>query len=87
MYEISMIRKAQKFYDKASNELVVQLNDCIEKLSQNPYKGSDIKKLKGNYLGYWRYRIGNYRVVYSIDERNKNITIFLIAHRKDAYRE
>jgi len=87
MYEISMTRKAQKFYDKASNELVVQLNDCIENLSQSPYKGSDIKKLKGKYSGYWRYRIGSYRVIYLIDEGNKNITIFLIAHRKEAYRE
>ncbi|CAN1208570.1 Plasmid stabilization system [Tumidithrix helvetica PCC 7403] len=81
-----MTRKAQKFYDKAENELVLQLNECFDNLSQNPYQGSDIKKLKGNFLGYWRYRIGDYRVVYLVDEKSKNITIFLIAHRKDVYR-
>ena len=86
MYEISMTRKAQKFYEKASDELAVQIDDCIDNLSQNPYKASDIKKLKGNYLGYWRYRIGNYRVIYLVEEEKKNITIFLIAHRKEAYR-
>ena len=86
MYEILMTRKAQKFYEKASDELVVQLDDCLDNLSQNPYKASDIKKLKGNYLGYWRYRIGNYRVIYLVEEEKKNITIFLIAHRKEAYR-
>ncbi|WP_425213569.1 type II toxin-antitoxin system RelE family toxin [Tumidithrix helvetica] len=86
MYEILMTRKAQKFYDKAENELVLQLNECFDNLSQNPYQGSDIKKLKGNFLGYWRYRIGDYRVVYLVDEKSKNITIFLIAHRKDVYR-
>ena len=48
-----MTRKAQKFYEKASDELAVQIDDCIDNLSQNPYKGADIKKLKGNYLGYW----------------------------------
>ena len=86
MYEVSMTRKAQKFYEKASDELAVQIDDCIDNLSQNPYKGADIKKLKGNYLGYWRYRIGNYRVIYLIEEEKKNIAIFLIAHRKEAYR-
>jgi mRNA interferase RelE/StbE len=86
MYEISMTRKAQKFYEKASDDLVVKLDDCIDNLSQNPYNGSDVKKLKGNYLGYWRYRIGNYRVIYLVEEEKKNITIFLIAHRKEAYR-
>ena len=86
MYEISMTRKAQKFYEKASDELAVQIDDCIDNLSQNPYKGADIKKLQGNYFGYWRYRIGNYRVIYYVEEEKKNITIFLIAHRKEAYR-
>ena len=86
MYEVSMTRKAQKFYEKASDELAVQIDDCLDNLSQNPYKASDIKKLKGNYLGYWRYRIGNYRVIYLVEEEKKNITIFLIAHRKEAYR-
>jgi len=86
MYEVSMTRKAQKFYEKASDELAVQIDDCIDSLSQNPYKGADIKKLKGNYFGYWRYRIGNYRVIYYVEEEKKNIAIFLIAHRKEAYR-
>lgn len=71
-----MTRKAQKFYEKASDELAVQIDDCIDNLSQNPYKGADIKKLKGNYFGYWRYRIGNYRVIYYVEEEKKNITIF-----------
>ena len=41
MYEISITRKAQKFYEKASDELAVQIDDCIDNLSRNPYKGAD----------------------------------------------
>lgn len=86
MYEIMPTRKAQKFYAKAAPSLVSELNQCFDNLSQNPYQGSNIKKLKGELLGYWRYRIGDYRVVYQVDEKSKNITILLIAHRKDVYR-
>ncbi len=35
---------------------------------------------------YYRLRIGDYRVIYSIDDRAKVIKILSIAHRKDVYR-
>ena len=54
MYEILLTRKAQKCYDKAAAELISELNQCFDNLSQSPYQGSDIKKLKGNFFGYWR---------------------------------
>jgi len=54
-------------------------------LRRNPYFGSNIKRLKGNLSGYYRYRIGDYRLFYKID--NEKIIIFVIdiAHRKNAY--
>ena len=86
MYEILLSRKAEKFYGKANDELVVKLHKCFDNLSQDPYKGSDIKKLKGDLADSWRYRIGDYRVVYKVDEANKNITVSVIAHRREVYR-
>ena len=59
MYEISMTRKAQKFYEKASDELINELQQCFDDLSENPFKGANIKKLKGDLSASWRYRIGN----------------------------
>ena len=46
MYEIMPTRKAQKFYAKAAPSLVSELNQCFDNLSQYPYQGSNIKKLK-----------------------------------------
>ena len=43
------------------------------------------KPLKGEFQGYWRYRWGNYRVIYKISEREILILILRIAHRKDIY--
>lgn len=55
----------------------------IEALRQNPFpKG--VKKLRGR-PGY-RIRVGVYRVLYSLDQEQKIITILSAQHRKDAYR-
>jgi len=43
------------------------------------------KPLKGEFQGYWRYRWGNYRVIYKISEREILILILRISNRKDVY--
>ena len=46
---------------------------------------SNIKALKGEFSGYYRYRVGDYRVIYEIDDNSKLVTILLIAHRSRVY--
>ncbi|AFG36568.1 addiction module toxin, RelE/StbE family [Spirochaeta africana DSM 8902] len=55
-------------------------------LRTNPFFGPNIKKLKGEYKDVYRYRIGNYRFFYTIDEDTVIVFIIDIAARKDAYR-
>ncbi|MBI2831379.1 MAG: type II toxin-antitoxin system RelE/ParE family toxin [Chloroflexi bacterium] len=55
-------------------------------LRNNPFFGANIKRLKGELNSVFRYRIGNYRVFYTINSEKKLIFILDIAHRKDAYR-
>ena len=54
-------------------------------LRKNPYFGNNIKKLKGELSGMYRYRIGKYRLFYEID--NDKVIVFIadIEDRKDAY--
>ena len=54
----------------------------IEQLT-NP-SNLNIKRLE-NSLNY-RLRVGDYRIIYSINSRTKEITILSVAHRKEAYR-
>ena len=54
-------------------------------LRRNPYFGPNIKRLKGNLAGIYRYRIGAYRLFYEIDDAKILIYIIDIADRKDAY--
>jgi mRNA interferase RelE/StbE len=43
------------------------------------------KPLKGEFQGYWRYRWGDYRVIYKISQREVLILVLRISHRKAVY--
>jgi mRNA interferase RelE/StbE len=43
------------------------------------------KALKGEWLGYYRCRIGDYRAIYSIDHAQKIVMVHFIGHRKEIY--
>ena len=85
MFEISLSNNATKFYQQADEKLSTNLNNAFDELSLNPYFGNNIKKLKGKLFGLYRYRLGNYRIVYSVEETIKVIAVIWIGKRKDAY--
>jgi len=62
------------------------LLDVYPILKNNPYYGVNIKKLKGDYKEIYRFRIGDYRIFYKIDENESIIFIINIENRKDAYK-
>ncbi|MCK5096198.1 MAG: type II toxin-antitoxin system RelE/ParE family toxin [Candidatus Pacebacteria bacterium] len=60
---------------------------AIEKNTKiNPTKNA--KALKGIFQGLFRYRVGNYRIVFECDENGVVyiVTILCIKHRKDIYK-
>ena len=62
------------------------LNDVYPILRGNPYYGGNIKKLKGDYKEIYRFRIGNYRLFYKVDESDLLVFILTIENRQDAYK-
>jgi len=54
-------------------------------LKENPFFGKNIKKLLNYYPETSRYRIGNYRFFYEIDEKNKIIFMVAADNRKNVY--
>jgi mRNA interferase RelE/StbE len=53
-------------------------------LSLNPKKLGE--PLTGNFAGYYRYRMGDYRVIYEIDGKAIIIYVLHVGHRKHVYR-
>ncbi len=68
----------RKLYLKIENFVYPQLR-------ANPFFGPNIKKLKGEFERYYRFRIGNYRLFYTIDKQKVIVFILEIANRKDAH--
>ncbi len=85
MFEIVLSKQSEKFYLSATDKLVSKINLAFDELSINPFYGNNIKKLKGKLDGLYRYRITDYRIVYSISDEIKIISIIWIGKRKDAY--
>ena len=51
-----------------------------------PFHGANIRKLRGYAARVWRYRIGSYRIFYTVDKDDGVVSLVTIEHRKDAYR-
>jgi mRNA interferase RelE/StbE len=55
-------------------------------LRSNPYFGKNIKKLKNYSPDTWRYRIGDYRFFYEIDDKEHIVFMLTAESRKDSYK-
>ncbi len=63
----------------------IRILDELETYPINKRPGVDIRKLKG-HPDVFRVRIGDYRVLYSVDDENHIVRITMIVHQKKAYR-
>lgn len=80
---ISFVKSAEKELLHLNKNLGQRIFQKIGLLKNDPY-GQNSQKLEGG-KGY-RIRIGDYRVIYTIDAKNQIILVIKIAHRRDVYR-
>lgn len=81
-YEILILRRAQKELARIPREEYERVRDAIRALSLDP-RPPGCLKLTGREG--WRIRVGNYRVIYEIDDDQRVVTILHIGHRRDVY--
>ncbi len=82
-YAIEIKPSARRELEKLSDRLIARLIPKLEGLAANP-RPSGCKKLRG-YKDLWRIRVGDYRVVYAIDDARKHLSITRVAHRQEVY--
>ena len=86
MYDVFLTHDARRFYENADPVLARKLNRCFRYLRNDPCKHPNIKRLKGPLTGQFRYRVGDWRVIYRVDEREQAVVVLLIVRRSEAYR-
>jgi mRNA interferase RelE/StbE len=84
-YSVSFVRSARKELEQLPDHIADRILAKIVTLAGNPRLGGVIK-LQGQ-KNLWRMRVGDYRVVYSIDDFTKTIDVSVIRHRRDVYRD
>lgn len=82
-YIVRLKRSAEKELKNLPTRTHDKVINILLSLKENPFPRNS-KKLRGRE-GY-RIRIGDYRILYLIDESNKNIEVISVAHRKEVYR-
>jgi mRNA interferase RelE/StbE len=85
MYEVILSPAASTFYAAADRPLASKLRRCFQRLEISPRNAGNIKRLTGHWSGYWRYRIGDWRVIYRIEDSTERISVVVIAHRREVY--
>ena len=80
IYKIAFEKAAQKFLEKQDKAQRLRLYKAIYRLPE----GTGIKKMQGYDL--YRLRVGNYRILYRIDDVVRIITIENIDNRGDVYK-
>lgn len=84
-YSITFARSARKELDRLPPDLAERVLTRIEALSENP-RPAGVTKLRGQ-KNLWRLRVGDYRVVYAIDDAAKGVDVSIIRHRREVYRD
>jgi mRNA interferase RelE/StbE len=82
-YSLEIKQSAQKELDALDDALFNRIDRKILVLAENP-RPAGCKKLKG-YKDQWRVRVGDWRVVYIIDDTAKLVSVTRIAHRREVY--
>jgi mRNA interferase RelE/StbE len=82
-YEITFAASAKRELRDLTPDIIARILPKIRDLADQP-RPPGCKKLHGS-RDRWRIRIGNYRVIYAINDAAKVIDVTRIAHRREVY--
>ena len=85
MFEVILSPEAQEFFLAADKPLARKLARCFHNLEQEPTLSNNVKRLSGALSGRLRYRVGDWRVLYRVDEVARRVLVLSIAHRREVY--
>jgi len=86
-FQIAQTKEFEKRIKKLDPKIYIKIKNIVyPQLKKNPFYGANIKKLKGELEGVYRYRLGNYRLFYIVDNEKVILIITTISHRQNAYK-
>lgn len=81
MYRIVIKRSAERDLRRLPRPLFLRINQAILALANDP-RPTGTRKLKGALEG-WRLRVGDFRILFQVDDSVRVVTIVRVQHRRD----
>ncbi len=82
-YELLLQPRARKEFLVLPPDIVKKIAQALHTLEQEPRSPQSIKLSGG---GGYRLRVGDYRILYEIDDVTKRVIVYRVKHRREAYR-
>lgn len=85
-FQIAETKNFETIKEKIDKKIYSKIvNNVYPQLKSNPFFGANIKKLKGRFDGYYRYRVGNYRLFYLVESEKILVIVTDFKHRQNSY--
>ena len=82
-HQILMLRRAQRELENLPHPARLRVQNAIADLAENPHPPGSLKLTNRDA---WRLRVGDYRVIYEIENEQLIVTVIRLGHRRDIYR-
>jgi len=86
-YKVIVHKKAVKYLRKLSDKKKELIKGSLKELEKGNFERLNVKKMYGEWKGYRRFRIGNIRIIFWFEEREKVIYVDYIGARGDIYKK
>lgn len=83
MFELRISSRAQKQIKTIKRKYQQSILDALDEIKEYPNVG---KPLSRELTGRFSLKIGVYRIIYKVDNRDKIVTVFTVGHRSTAYK-
>jgi mRNA interferase RelE/StbE len=84
-YTVAILPAALRTIQSLPRNLRERVRDKIESLAQNP-RPYGVKSLQGSQKGHLRLRVGDYRIIYRIEDERLLVLVVAVGHRREVYR-
>lgn len=84
MYKVLLERSAERDLRRLAPDIHDRIIDAIRGLASSP-RPAGCRKLEGS-KNDWRIRVGDWRVIYEVADREKEVRVNRIRHRREVYR-
>ena len=83
-YDVVFSTVAERSLDKLDRQVLARIKPRVLALADVP-RPAGCTKLSG-HASLWRIRVGDYRIVYDVDDERQRIEVTVVAHRRESYR-